>query len=130
LGPCATWRNFFGALSLWDVLRSIRLVELPLRLGLFWQFLAIRNGARREARILNAVDGLLGRTDWARATSYAVNPRASYFHVGEVLRSAFSLHEWKRDGIEPYTLVYTNAGHPRRGTEDILAAVAQLRAEF
>ena len=60
LGPYSSFRNFFGALSPWDVLRSTRLVELPLGLGLLRQYADIRRGARQEARILGAVDAMLG----------------------------------------------------------------------
>ncbi|MBL8202143.1 MAG: glycosyltransferase family 4 protein [Chromatiales bacterium] len=130
LGPYSTRRGFFGALSSLDILRSIRLVELPLRLGLAWQFHDIRRGARREARILGAVEGLLGRTDWDRAWGRRLNPQAAYHHVGEILRPAFYAGRWRPGNCERHTVVYTNAGHPRRGTENLLAAIALLRGEF
>jgi len=130
LGPYSTRRGFFGALSGLEIFRSIRLVELPLGLGLAWQFQQIRRGARREAKILAAVDGLLGRTDWDRAYARSLNPRAAYRYVGEILRPCFYDSRWRLDACERHTLVYTNAGNPRRGTENLLAAVAMLRGEF
>ncbi len=130
LGPYSSYRNFFGALSPRDILRSTRLIELPLGLGLLWQYADIRRGAKQEARILAAVEGVLGRTDWDEAHARRLSPRARYCRVGEILRAPFREHRWSLAACERHALIYTNAGHPRRGTEDVLAAVAMLRDEF
>ncbi|NOU13653.1 MAG: hypothetical protein HOO92_06750, partial [Methylococcaceae bacterium] len=38
LGPFSMRRHFFGTLSLFEILKSIRLIELPVRYGLAWQY--------------------------------------------------------------------------------------------
>lgn len=130
LGPYSEFRNFFGALSAWDIVRSTRLAELPLRLGLLWQYVDIRRGARQEKRILGAVEGLLGRTDWDRAYARQLHAGAAYHPVGEILRPEFYATRWSLEACERQTLIYTNAGAPRRGTENLLAAAARIRGEF
>ena len=130
LGSFSLARHFFGSLSLFDILRSLRLIELPVRLGLAWQYLYARMGARRETNILAGVDGFLGRTEWDRAYVKQYNPDAMYFYVGEILRPTFYENQWALNACNRYTLIYTNAGHPGRGTENLLAAVARLRVEF
>jgi len=130
LGPYSTFRNFFGALSPWDVVCATRLPELPLGLGLLHQYADMRRGARQEARILAAVEGILGRTAWDKAWARKLNPAARYATVGEILRPAFRDLRWSLAAAERHTLVYTNAGHPRRGTENLLAAVALLKPAF
>lgn len=130
LNPCAGFRQFFGALSPIDILRSIRLIELPVKLGLMWQYIDIKRGAKREAKILAAVDGLLGRTEWDRAYARKYNPTAFYHHVGEIMRPPFYADEWSLDSRTRHSIIYTNAGQPRRGTENLLAAVALLKQEF
>lgn len=130
LGPCAMPCHFFGALSALDVLKSIRLIELPVKLGLLWQFLNIRNGAKRERKILAAADAFFGRTEWDRAQVQASNQSTSYYSVGEIMRPAFFENRWTLDNCERHTLIYTNAGDPRRGTENLFAAVASLKNEF
>lgn len=130
LGPYSRYANYFGALSPVEIFKSIRLIELPIRLGLIWQYIDIKRGARREAKMLSAVEGFLGRTEWDRAHAMTYNRNAAYFHVGEILRSAFYDSQWSLERCDRNTLIYTNAGHPRRGTENLLAAVALLRDEF
>ncbi|MBI3441612.1 MAG: glycosyltransferase family 4 protein [Proteobacteria bacterium] len=130
LGPYSTARHFFGALSPIEILKSLRLIELPVKLGLVWLYIDIKKGARREKKILSAVEGLLGRTEWDHAHARIYNPDAVYCHVGEIMRPAFYDARWSLDSCDRQTIVYTNAGHPRRGTENLLAAVALLRYEF
>ena len=130
LGSFSPARHFFGTLSLREIMQSIRLLELPAKLGLVWQYLDARRGARREATILATADGFLGRTEWDRAQSQTFNPAAPYFHVGEILRPAFYANQWSLQNCERFSLIYTNAGHPSRGTENLLAAIAFLRREF
>ncbi len=130
LGSFSLARHFFGSLSLRDIFRSLRLIELPFRLGLAWQFLYARKGARREAKILAGVDGFLGRTEWDRAHVKQYHQAALYFPVGEILRPVFYESRWDLTKCDRHTVIYTNAGHPNRGTENLLAAIAFLRTEF
>lgn len=130
LGPFSMPRHFFGALTLLDILKSIRLIELPVRLGLLWQFFDALKGARREAQMLPAVEGLFGRTEWDRAHARKANPKATYCHVGEILRPAFFKTRWVLEKCQRYSLIYTNASHTCRGTENLLEAVALLKNEF
>jgi len=130
LAPYAAWRNFFGALSPWEVVRATRIAELPMGLGLLHQYADMRRGARQEARTLAAVEGVLGRTAWDEAWARRLSPAARYLSVGEILRPAFHQIRWSLAQCERHSLIYTNAGSPRRGTENLLAAVAMLRPEF
>lgn len=130
LGPFSMRRHFFGTLSLFEILKSIRLIELPVRYGLAWQYYDAWKAAKREAKMLAVADGFLGRTDWDRAHAKLHNPQAEYFQVGEIMRPAFFNRKWSLNNCERHTLIYTNAGHPCRGAENLLAAVALLRKEF
>lgn len=130
LGSFSKAHIFFGALSFREIIESCRLIELPVRLGLLWQFLDARRGAIREAKILASADGFLGRTAWDHAHTRVYNPNAFYCHVGELLRPAFDRIRWSLENCDRHTLIYTNAGHPNRGTENLLAAMALLRDEF
>jgi glycosyltransferase involved in cell wall biosynthesis len=114
---------FFGALSFRDIWKSNRLIELGSRRGLYWQHREYRRGARQEQEILSGAAAFLGRTDWDRAYVYSANPNASYYHVGEVLRQSFRSAIWDVSKCDRHTVIFTNCGHPRRGTETLLDAI-------
>lgn len=106
------------------------MLELPLRIGLAWYFFDAKMGAKREAAMFAAADAVIGRTQWDQTHTHVYNDRAPYFHVGEILRSPFYRTRWSLDACDRHSVIYTNVGHPSRGTEDLLAAVALLRSEF
>ncbi len=130
LGPYASYGNFFGALSPWDVLRSTRVPELLLRLGLLWGYRELKQASTRERQILRECDAFLGRTAWDHAHATALNLATPYYHVGEVLRAPFAAQRWGLYQCRRHSIVFTNAGHPRRGCEVLIDAVALLRREF
>ena len=122
--------ELFGALSPLDLLRSQRFIEIVTRRGLFWQYRDFVHGARREREILTGAKSFMGRTDWDRAYVGSASATADYFHVGEVLRLAFKQHRWDISQCERHSLIFTNAGEPRRGTEILLKAMITVRREF
>ena len=128
LGPYVP--AFFGALSPKEVWRSNRLIELATRSGLLWQYEGYLRGARQEREILAGAKSFMGRTDWDRAHVRSANATANYYHVGEMLRPAFREHRWDVSECERYTVIFTNAGEPRRGTEVLRRAMLTVRREF
>ena len=128
LGACAP--RFFGALSPGDICRCTRVLELATRRGLLWQYEAYLRGARYEREILAGATAFLGRTDWDLAQIRSVNATASYCHVGEVLRPAFQERRWDLSECVRRTIIFTNAGEPRRGTETLVQAMLTVRREF
>ncbi len=130
MGPCATFTGTFGALSPTEILAATRPAELVMRLGLLWGYRDLRLAAKREVEILAAADGVLGRTDWDRAYARSRCPDAVYRPVGELLRPQFVQTRWSAGQCRRHSVIFTNAGHPRRGVETLIEAVAILRREF
>jgi L-malate glycosyltransferase len=122
--------ELFGALSPVELWRSHRLIEIATRRGLFWQYRDFVHGARREREILAGTGSFMGRTDWDRAHVRSANATADYYYVGEVLRPAFEQHRWDISECERHSVIFTNVGEPRRGTEVLLKAMLTVRREF
>lgn len=128
LEPCV--RNFFGALSLGDLWRSCRLIELPVRRGLLWRYRDFSNVIPQEREILRGCQSFMGRTEFDRAYLHSLNPEAHYYHVGEILRSPFYSARWRLARCDRHTILFTNAGEPRHGMDVLLRALSVLRREF
>lgn len=122
--------GFFGALSLREILSSHRLIELASRRGPIWIYRDFALASRLEKEILAGVNFFMGRTEWDRAHLRSVNPAANYYEVGEVLRPVFHEHQWDIALCDPHTVIFTNAGEPRRGTEILLESMLMVRREF
>jgi glycosyltransferase involved in cell wall biosynthesis len=128
LAPCLN--AFFGSLSPGDFWRSLRLVETATRRGLLWRYWDYRAGVRQEEEILAGNTSFIGHTHWDRMYLHSRNPAARYHYVQDMLRRPFYAARWDIAGCERYSILFTNIGEPRRGTEVLLRALPLLRREF
>jgi len=130
LGPYSEWYHYFGNRSLKDIVRMHRLLEIPAMRGHLIAFLKLRQMAIREREIIAGNRFFMGRTAWDRAYISALNPSAQYFHGGELLREPFWRERWDIGRGRRYRIIFTNAGHPRKGAETLLEAVKLLQSDY
>lgn len=130
LTACARRENFFGDASLAALAAIFSPKELLTGRGLFWGWRRLCAQAQRERLFCRSISVFFGRTDWDRAWARVLNPAAKYYRVGEVLRPPFYQLEWSVERCRRYQVVFTNAGHPRRGTECLIDALQLLRRDF
>jgi glycosyltransferase involved in cell wall biosynthesis len=130
LGPSSEWYHYFGNRSLLDVLRMHRFLEFPALRGHWMGFMQIRRSAKREEEIIQGNRFFIGRTAWDKAYIQALNPKAIYLNGGELLREPFWKMMWSLKHVRRYRIIFTNAGHPRKGTETLLDAVSLLLPDY
>lgn len=130
LGPCSEWYHYFGNRRLTDIIRMHRCLEFPVLRGHLMGFLQLRKAARREREIIRGNRHFIGRTAWDQAYIKALNPLAQYAHGGEMLREPFWKKQWHLARARRHRIIFTNAGHPRKGTETLLDAVSLLLPDF
>lgn len=128
--PCARWSAYFGTCTPWEVLRLHRIPELMVGRGVLLGYFAFRRQIARERRILGSVGHIAGRTSWDRAYTYSLNPSARYHYLGELLREPFWRGRWRIERCRRNSIIFTNAGHPRKGVEHLLDAVKILRHRY
>lgn len=121
----------YGGLAVEDFLFSMRPRQMLIGAGLIAaRHLRFRPRLKHEAESLQLAQNILGRTQWDRAHTFALNPRAPYFTVHRVLRPAFYERPWTLEGAERHSLFVGNAFAPRKGVHFVLQAMAQLRDRY
>ena len=130
LGPCSEWYHYFGNRSLSDVIRMHRWLEIPAMRGHCWAYWNIRKRAKREREIIRGNRFFMGRTAWDCAYLRAINPSAAYYQEERMLREAFWYKRWCLDESRRHRIIFTNVGHPRKGTEILLDAVKLLKHDY
>jgi len=130
MGPYSEWYHFFGNNSPINIFLMHRWLEIPALRGLWMEFWKFRKMAEREREIIKCNRFFMGRTEWDNAYISALNPSAHYFHGGELLREAFWQKRWDLGKARRHRIIFTNAGHPRKGTELLLDAVKLLKPRY
>ena len=130
-------RSLFGMVitileieTLWKIVGMHRWLEISAMRGLLFGLLKYRNSAKREREIISGNRFFMGRTEWDQAYVRACNPSAYYFHGGELLRATFWKKRWDIERVKRFRVIFTNAGHPRKGTEVLLDAIKILKSIY
>lgn len=130
LGPCSEWYRFFGKRSPLDFIKIHRLMELPFMRGQIFNFLQLKKMAKREKEIIQGNKFFMGRTEWDEAYIKYLNAESQYFNEGRMLRKPFWNEQWSIDKTERNRIIFTNAGHPRKGSEILIDAVRMLLPDY
>jgi glycosyltransferase involved in cell wall biosynthesis len=83
-----------------------------------------------ERSIIQRANHIIGRTNWDKAHTYFMNPKALYHFCNESLRAGFYENTWKYDTCEKHTLFLSQAGYPIKGLHQVLKAVYLLKAKY
>lgn len=76
-----------------------------------------------EIELLKQVGHIIGRTDWDKAHTWALNPQARYHFCGETLRDEFYKYKWNYDKCEPHSIFVSQASYPIKGLHMLLMAM-------
>lgn len=78
-----------------------------------------------EQELLSKVNHVIGRTDWDRAHTWAINPTATYHHCNENLRPQFyaPAPRWNPEACQRHSIFLSQANYPVKGLHRLLDAL-------
>jgi len=91
----------------------------------------VRRGSY-EKQAIKLSGHILGRTDWDRACTWHVNPKAHYHFCGETLRDSFYLEEnrWSVEGCERHSMFLSQGSYPIKGLHYVLEALPLILRRY
>ena len=130
LSSYSEWYHYFGNKTVGDIVQMHRWMEPFVLRGPLWGLHKYRQSAATEREIIHGNFNFLGRTLWDRAHVMAINPLSTYYTVGEVLRQPFWDSQWELKKCRRHRVIFTHAGHPRKGTEVLLDVIPLLKPDY
>lgn len=83
-----------------------------------------RKQGKYEIELLSKVHHVIGRTEWDRARTWAINPCAEYHFCNETLRPEFyDGSKWNYNKCNKHTIFLSQAGYPIKGLHQVLKAM-------
>ena len=80
-----------------------------------------------EEEVIRSSGNIGGRTEWDMACTERLNPKARYFHLGEILRSSFyEDSSWKYDKCEKHSIFVSQGYYPIKGLHHMIEAMADI----
>lgn len=83
-----------------------------------------------EVEMLKGVKHIIGRTEWDKAHTNAINPHASYHYCGETLRDSFYINTWSYDHCKPYSIFVSQGTYPIKGLHKMLDAMPYILRKY
>lgn len=85
---------------------------------------------KHEIELLHNVKHIIGRTEWDKSHSWAINQEAQYHPVGETLRDIFYCNKWNYSNCEPNSIFVSQASYPVKGLHKLLEALPLVLNEY
>ncbi|MCK0505741.1 glycosyltransferase family 4 protein [Aromatoleum anaerobium] len=124
-------RYFMAGMTSWDVLRNITFRDVVRRSTLFHARHDFYKRGLVEQEYIRRATAVIGRTDWDRAHTRAINPKVRYHFCNESLRDEFYTGEkWSLDNCRRHSIFLSQAGYPIKGLHQVLKAVALLKEDY
>ncbi len=113
--------NVFKQASFRDVIRQDSMLQQQNK---FYQ------RAENERQALLLTDHITGRTEFDRAETAKINPRANYYSMNETMRQEFYDGEWKLEQTERHSIFLGQGDYPLKGMHFLLEAMGRLKESY
>ena len=83
-----------------------------------------------EKEMIKRTCHVIGRTEWDKAQTWAINPDIHYHFCNETLRNLFYQKKWLYDQCERHTIFVSQASYPLKGLHQVLKALPIIKRNF
>ena len=83
-----------------------------------------------ERELISSVSHVIGRTEWDKSHTWAINPNAKYHYCGETLRDVFYNKKWDYETCTPNSIFVSQASYPIKGLHILLEAMPFVLREY
>lgn len=123
-------RYYYAGLSYSDILKNISFRDIVRNDNLFQQHASFRKQGYIERSYILSSRYVIGRTEWDRTHTQAINENIRYYFCNETLRPAFYEQKWKMDECVPHTIFCSQASYPIKGLHQLLKALPAIIRQF
>ena len=128
-GMLAPYKNkYFSGIPQELVAKYSSFVRKMLFDGTLASYRRFCRGATREIKIYRKIKNVIGRTEWDKMCSLALNPERKYYVCNEILRKDFFDKEWQNPSNKKFTIVSTISNGLWKGVE-VIFQTAQILAD-
>ena len=115
-----------------EIIKNITIRDILRQDNLFQQKKKFNQRGEIEIKIIQSVGHIIGRTEWDKAHTWAINPNAQYHFCGETLRNSFYLKAktWDFDKCEKQSIFLSQGYYPIKGLHKVIQALAIILRHY
>lgn len=85
---------------------------------------------KTEVELIKKVHHIIGRTNFDRSHTWALNPEAQYYFCNEILRDNFYMARWEYETCRPHSIFLSQANNPLKGLHFLLRALVIVKERY
>ena len=116
-------RNYFGGIDRMTLIKHITFRDILRADSIFAAQKKMYYRGLTEIKLIKNIKHVIGRTNWDKCHTWAINPNVHYYFCNETLRSNFYNFTWDIKNCEPYTIFLSQAYYPLKGFHQLLKAL-------
>ena len=113
-----------------DIIRNISFRDIIKRDNLYQAQKKFSKRGINEIKILQLVDGVIGRTSWDYAATLKYTDISKYYKCNESLRDPFYNASWDYSKIEKHTIFVSQASYPIKGFHEVVKALPIIKKYY
>ena len=113
-----------------DIIRNITFRDMIKQDNLYQAQKKFLKRGVNEIKILQSVDGIIGRTSWDYAATLKYTDISKYYKCNESLRDSFYEASWDYSEIEKHTIFVSQASYPLKGFHEVVRALPTIKKYY
>lgn len=123
-------RYTLGGLSSCDIIKNLTIKDLIKQSSPYSIQKSQTKRGISEKLLIKSLPYIIGRTEWDKSHSLALNSNISYFKCNEVLRDLFYISKWDFNSANRYSIFCSNSSVPLKGIHQVVKAMGILKESF
>ena len=120
-----------GGLTTSEIIRNITLRDCISKTDLISESRKYEVRSKWERRLLAKVDNVIGRTEWDKIHTLAINPSANYYSVNESMREEFyCTNQWSYASCKKHSIFLSQASCALKGAHFVFRALQMVLEKF
>lgn len=125
-GLCSVYAGHYAEGVPYEVQKAYTFRDLVRKDNILQQQKKFALRGELEVQALQKVRHVIGRTDWDKACTSQINPKARYHFCNETLRESFYEGQWRYDQCQNHRIFASSCVYPVKGFHYLLEAFAEV----
>ena len=123
-------RYFFGGIPEKELCKFTTMAQAVLHDRMVDKYHRMEKSGELEKEILKRVNYVIGRTEWDKCHTVAINPQLHYFSCGEIMRPSFYDGRWTPEKCSTHSIFVTQGLVPYKGFHMVLNAMPYILRKY
>lgn len=123
-------RYYFAGISYNELKKNITIRDILKHDSIIQQQKKYEKSSIKEIEMLKRAGNIITENKWCETNIRSIVPEVKNYVCPLSINAVFQAHEWRKENVEPHSVICTASGYPLKGLHMVLQAIALLKNEY